>query len=184
MPIKRFKNISKRKTIRVTQQWRFHLPFIPIQRVAFFSHKCTRQPRQMPNNRRGFLPRHENAAVALYLWTVRYTGPAAGRGRAQRPLPFPSLPPLNSDCETTGFVHSRFSKGKNEYEMTYFSPYSSTWIFLSSFSQTFKWRHSDVRYYVSNSFLKATGMCGTGRSCLLEGWEISIISKELALGWP
>lgn len=48
--------------IRVAFPFAFHPG--SVAHVSFFSHKCTRQLRQMPNNRRRFLPRHENAAVA------------------------------------------------------------------------------------------------------------------------
>lgn len=82
--------------ILILSELRFSFAFHPgsVAHVSFFSHKCTRQLRQMPNNRRRFLPWHENAAVASCT-----CGPRDQLNlllaEVENVRPPPSLPPLN-----------------------------------------------------------------------------------------
>lgn len=83
-----------------------------VAHVSFFSHKCTRQLRQMPNNRRCFLPWHENAAVAWCTCGPRdQLNPLLAELENVRPPP--SRPPLNCGFWKTRFVLLSFSGGIN-----------------------------------------------------------------------
>lgn len=120
-----------------------------VAHVSFFSHKCTRQLRQMPNNRRRFLPRHENAAVASCTCGPRdQLNLLLAELENVRPPPF--RPPLNCGFCKTRFVSASFFQ-RNQLWMKFpaacFDGLLKHRIFLSSKSQTFKLRHSDVPYY-------------------------------------
>lgn len=150
-----------------------------VVHVSFFSHKCTRQLRQMPNNRRRFLPWHENAAVAWCTW-----GPQDQLNLLLAELenvrPPPSRPPLNCGFWKTRFVllcffrriqlWMKFPVGRFDRLLMH----GDIFVFQKSDVQAEAFRCALLRSLILQPYWNH---CCTGRPCLLEGWKISIISK-------
>lgn len=138
---------TKSQATKIHLSFWFPFAFHPgsVAQVSFFSHKCTRQLRQMPNNRRCFLLWHENAAVASCT-----CGPQDQLNlllaEVENVRPPPSLPPFN--CE---FVLLRFYQ-RNHLRINFSEPrfyrifkHGDT---LSPESQASKQRHSHVPYSI------------------------------------
>lgn len=144
--LSRRKNICHFDFIRVAFPFAFHPG--SVAQVSFFFHKCTRQLRQMPNNRRRFLLWHENAAVTLCT-----RGPRDLLAEVQNVRP-PQCPVL-TEYSSTGifkqFCLPKFKRSSRGIRMCPI-PFSNAILY---------WNR-----------------CCTGRSCLQEGRKISIISKQ------